>query len=47
MDFFVGVLLGGVLGYALRGSIGRELKVIGADVKAEFAKLVAEAKAKL
>ena len=36
-----------VLGYAFRGSIGKELKTIGADIKAEFAKLSADLKAKL
>ena len=35
------------LGYAFRGSIGKELKVIGTDIKAEFAKLSADLKAKL
>ena len=34
MEIVIGVLVGGVLGYALRGSIGRELKTLGADLKA-------------
>ena len=43
MEIVIGVLVGGVLGYALRGSIGRELKTLGADLK----RLVAEIKAKI
>jgi len=34
-------------GYAFRGSIGKELKAIGADVKADVAKALAEIKAKI
>jgi hypothetical protein len=35
------------LGYAFRGSVSKELKVIGTDIKAELAKLSADLKAKL
>lgn len=52
--FVYGLVIGGVLGYAFRGAIGRELKVIGADVQAELVvlrkqvtELVATLKAKV
>jgi len=34
-------------GYGFRGLINREMKVVAADLKAEFAKLEAAVKAKL
>ena len=35
------------MGYGFRGLIGREMKVVAADLKAEFAKLESAVKAKL
>jgi hypothetical protein len=43
----IGLLAGGIAGYAFRGAVGRELKQIAADATAEAAKLVSEAKAEL
>lgn len=47
MEFLVVLIIGGLLGYAFRGSIGKELKVIGADIKAELSKLAADVKARI
>jgi len=44
MDFLTIIIVGGafVAGYAFRGAIGKELKTIGADIKAELAKIEAK-----
>ena len=47
MGFALVAVISFALGYAFRGSIGRKLKVIGADIKAELAKLSADVKSKL
>lgn len=47
MDSLVFALLGVILGFAFRGFIAREGKVIVADVKSEFEKIVADIKSKV
>lgn len=45
--FLVGVLIGSGLGYGLRGAIGREIKAITADLKADLARVEAAVKSKV
>ena len=44
MDFLTLIFVAGAFaaGYAFRGVIGKELKAIGADIKAELAKIEAK-----
>lgn len=47
MEFLIGLVVGVVLGFAFRGAIAREVRVIGSDLRADFAKIVQEVKSKL